>query len=121
MNKNEQQFAVERIRAQYIEKQATELDDLRELDARVRRPVNLFSYIFGSVCAIIMGAGMSLVMTDIGVTLGIESTMVPGIITGVFGMLLALINYPLHKRLMNSRKNKYAEEIFALSDKIMNR
>lgn len=121
MNKNDQQFAVEKIRTQYIEKEATELDELRRLDAKVRRPVNIFSYVFGSISAIIMGAGMSLVMTELGTTLGMESTMIPGIILGVIGMILALINYPMHKKLMSSRKNRYSKEIFALSDKIMNK
>jgi len=121
MNKNDQQFAVEKIRTQYIEKEVTELDELRRLDAKVRRPVNIFSYVFGSISAIIMGAGMSLVMTELGTTLGMESAMIPGIILGVIGMILALINYPMHKKLMSSRKNRYSKEIFALSDKIMNK
>ena len=62
MNKNDQIFIAQRIRAHYIEKQATELDALRALDAEARRPANLFAYIFGSIGAIVCGAGMSLVM-----------------------------------------------------------
>ena len=65
MNKNDQQFMAQKIRAQYMEKQYTELDSLRELDAKVKRPANVFAYIFGSISAIIMGSGMSLIMTEI--------------------------------------------------------
>ncbi len=121
MNRNEQQTAA-RIRTQYLEKQSTDLDALRELDAKVKRPANIFSYIFGSISAIIMGAGMSLIMTDIAdiVGLGIDP-MLPGIVIGVVGMTMALINYPIHKGIMNARKKKYAPEIVALSDKIMNK
>lgn len=121
MNRNDQQTA-EKIRTQYLEKQTTDLDTLRELDAKVRRPVNVFSYIFGSISAIIMGAGMSLVMTDIAdkISLGIDP-MIPGIVIGIVGMILALVNYPIYKKLMNARKKKYANEIFTLSDKIMNK
>ena len=120
MNRNDQQFMAQKIRAQYMGKTTTELDELRILDAKVKRPANVFAYTFGSIAAIIMGAGMSLVMTDIGAILGIASTMVPGIAIGVVGMALALINYPIYKGILNSRKKKYGAEILALSEKIMN-
>ena len=121
MNKNDQQFMAQKIRAQYMEKQASELDALRELDAKVKRPANVFAYIFGSISAIVMGAGMSLVMTDIGSTIGMDSAMIPGIVIGVVGMIMALLTYPIYKGILNSRKKKYGAEILKLSDKIMNK
>ena len=121
MNKNDQQFMAQKIRTQYMEKESTELDALRELDAKVKRPANVFAYVFGSISAIIMGAGMSLVMTDIGATIGMESTMVPGIVIGIVGMIMALVNYPMYKGILSSRKKKYGAEILKLSDKIMNK
>ena len=121
MNREDQQFMAEKIRTQYIEKQPSELDALRELDAKVKRPANVFAYVFGSIAAVIMGAGMSLVMTDIGSTVGIESTMVIGTLIGVVGMILALINYPIYKGILGGRKKKYAPEILRLSEKIMNK
>ena len=120
MNKNDQEFLVQKIRTQYTEKEHTQLDALKALDAKVKRPANVFAYIFGSISAIIMGSGMSLVMTDIGATLDIENTMVPGIIIGIVGMLLAIINYPIHKKMLASRRAKYADQIMKLSDEIMN-
>ena len=107
MNKNDQQFIAQKIRTQYMEKQSTELDALRELDAKVKRPANVFAYVFGSVSAVVMGAGMSLVMTDIGAILGIANAMVPGIVIGVVGMAMALINYPIYKSVLEGRKKKY--------------
>ena len=121
MNKNDQQFMAQKIRTQYMEKTPSELDALRELDARVKRPANVFAYVFGSISAIIMGAGMSLVMTDIGAILGMSATMVPGIVIGVVGLAMALVNYPLYQKLLGSRKKKYADEILKLSDKIINK
>ena len=121
MNRNDQQFMAQKIRAQYVEKESTELDALRELDAKVKRPANIFAYLFGSIAAIIMGAGMSLVMTDIGASIGVENTMVSGIVIGVVGMILALINYPIYKGILGSRKKKYGGEILKLSEKIMNK
>lgn len=119
MNKNDQEFLVQKIRTQYAEKEHTELDDLKKLDAKVKRPANVFAYIFGCVGAIVMGSGMSLVMTDIGSAIGLENAMAPGIVIGIIGMLMAIVNYPIYKGILTSRRNKYAAQIMELSDKIM--
>ena len=119
MNRNDQEFIIRKIRTQYTEKTHTQLDALKALDKKVKRPANIFAYIFGGLSAIIMGSGMSLVMTDIGTTLGMGDAMIPGIAVGVVGMLMAIVNYPIYKRILASRRKKYAAEIIALSDKIM--
>ncbi|MGN1134987.1 MAG: dihydropteridine reductase [Oscillospiraceae bacterium] len=123
MNRDDKDFIVQKIRTQYMEKDSSqkELDYLRELDAEVKRPANVFGYVFGTVSAIIMGAGMSLVMTDIGTQLGISDPMVPGVIIGIAGLLMAIINYPIFKTILSSRKNKYSGKILELSEKIMNK
>ncbi|MBR3964219.1 MAG: hypothetical protein IKJ80_02305 [Clostridia bacterium] len=121
MNKNDQEFLVQKIRTQYTEKEHSSLDELKELDLKVKRPANVFAYIFGSIGAIIMGTGMSLVMTDIGATVGISDPMIPGIVIGVVGMLMAIINYPIYKGILGSRRKKYADKIIELSDKIINK
>lgn len=121
MSNNDQEFLVQKIRTQYTEKQHTELDELKELDAKVKRPANAFAYTYGSVSAVIMGAGMSLVMTDIGAVIGIASAMVPGIAIGVVGLGMALTTYPIYKGMLAARRKKYAPEIMKLSDKIMNK
>ena len=115
----DQEFLVQKIRTQYTEKQHTELDELKALDAKVKRPANVFAYTFGSVSAIIMGAGMSLVMTDIGKVVGISSAMVPGVVVGVVGMGMTLSTYPIYKKILNKRKAKFAPQIMALSEKLM--
>lgn len=120
INKNEQEFLVQKIRTQYTEKEYTELDELKKLDKKVKSPANITAYILGSVSALVMGGGMSLVMTDIGASIGIENAMVSGIVIGVAGMLMAILNYPIYKKVLASRKKKYAEQIIQLSDRIMN-
>lgn len=121
MNHNDQEFIVQKIRTQYTEKQHTELEALKKLDARVKRPANVFAYTFGTIGAVVMGAGMSLVMTDIGSYIGMEETMIPGIAVGIAGMAMALVNYPIHKGILNARKKKYAGQILELSEKLMNK
>ncbi len=119
MNRNDKSFMVEKIRTKYVEKQEGSLDELRKLDKKVKRPAEVFAYIFGSIGAIVMGAGMSLVMTDIAATLGLGDMMIPGIVIGVIGMVLAIINYPIYKGILSSRKKKYAERVLELSNKIL--
>ena len=121
MNKNDQQFMAQKIRTQYMEKTPSELDALRALDAKVKRPANVFAYIFGSLAAIIMGAGMSLVMTDIGAIIGMSNAMIPGIVIGVVGLGMAILTYPMYKGILASRKKKYGAEILKLSDRIINK
>ena len=112
-------FAVEKIRSQYMETKHTDLDALKALDAKVKRPANTFAYTYGTVGTIVMGAGMSLVMTEVGAVIGI-TCMVPGIAIGVLGMGLVLSTYPIYKRILNSRRKRYAPQILELSNQIMN-
>ena len=114
----DQKFAVEKIRSQYTQQENTDLDALKALDARVKKPANVFGYVYGSIGAIVMGSGMSLVMTDIGTILGMTETLIPGIAVGVVGMVMALTTYPIYKKILNSRKKKYAAKIMELSDRI---
>lgn len=119
MNRNDKSFMVEKIRTKYVEKKDSSLDELRKLDKKVKAPAEVFAYIFGSISALIMGAGMSLVMTDVANMLGLGDMTVPGIAVGVVGMVLAIVNYPIYKGILNSRKKKYSEQVIALSNKIL--
>lgn len=120
MNKNDQEFLVQKIRTQYTEKEHTNIDELKALDKKASRPANIFAYVFGSLGAIVMGSGMSLVMTEIGTTVGINNPMSMGIIIGIVGMVMVIVNYPIYKGLINARRKKFAAKIISLSDKILN-
>lgn len=115
----DKEFVVEKIRSQYTENENTDLDALKALDARVKKPANVFGCVYGSIGAIVMGAGMSLVMTDIGAVLGMTETLIPGIAVGVAGMVMALTTYPIYKKILSSRKKKYAAQIMELSERVM--
>ena len=62
---------------------------------------------------------MSLIMTDIGQLLGMTDTMVPGIAMGVVGLAMSCTTYPIYKKILNSRKKQYANQVMELSDRIM--
>lgn len=118
MNRNDQEYLVQKIRTQYTEKEHTELEELKALDRKVKTPANIFAYIFGAISALVMGTGMSLVMTDIGATLGLNEPMLPGIVIGIVGILMAIVNLPLYKGILGARRKKNADKIISLSDKI---
>jgi len=115
----DKEFVVEKIRSQYTEQEHTELDALKALDAKVKKPASVFGFTYGSVGAIVMGAGMSLVMTDIGTMLGMRETMIPGIVVGIVGLAMALTTYPIYKKILTFRKKKYAPQIMELSERAM--
>ena len=115
----DKEFVVEKIRSQYTQQEHTELDALKALDAKVKKPANVFGYTYGSISAIIMGAGMSLVMTDIGKMIGLTSALTPGIAVGIVGLAMSCTTYPIYKKILNSRKKKYAHQIMELSDRVM--
>ena len=125
MNKNDKEFLVEKIRTQYAPKTTGDLEELRALDTKAKRPATVFAYIFGTISAIVMGMGMSLVMTEIGTTVkeyvNIGNPMVTGIIIGVIGMILAIVNYPIYTALLKAGKKKYHARIIELSEKILNK
>ena len=118
MNSHDQNFIAEKIRTQYIKEESSKLDALVELDKKVKRPAEILAYVTGTLGALVMGSGMSLVMTEIGTALGIAATTVPGIVTGVIGLALVVLNYPLYKRVLAARRKKHTNEILQLSQEI---
>ena len=121
MNRNDQQFMAQKSRTQYMEKTPSELDALRELDTRVKRPANVFAYTFGSISAIIMGAGMSLCVSDFAKILGSykDIAMLIGIFIGLMGGALAALAYAMYNIIVKRERKKVAPEIIRLTDELM--
>lgn len=120
MNRHDEEFTIQKIRMQYTEKGPAALDKLKALDAKAKRPATVFAYVFGSLGAIVLGSGMSLVMTDIADKLNfIDKPMPVGIAIGVIGLIITSINYPIYRAILNSRKRKYSERILKLSEELM--
>ena len=120
MHDNEKNFIVSKIKTQYTEKEYTELDALRKLDSKAKKPALIFAYVFGSFSAIILGAGMSLTTTEIGKTIGINNSFTLGVVIGIIGLALSISNYPIYKYILNLRKKQFADDVIALSNKILN-
>lgn len=111
------ELVAQKIRKQYMEKDPVEkdMDKLRKLDAEVKRSANLFAYAFGTAGSLVMGTGMCLAMEVIG-----KKKQIPGVMLGAAGILMMCGNYSIYQKILASRKEKYADEILALSEKILN-
>ena len=110
---NYEKLKVQHIREQYTEQKPTKLDELKKLDQQVKRPAEIFAYTFGTVGSLVLGTGMCLAMEVIG------NVMALGIVIGVVGIGMVSVNYFLYKKMLASRKNKYANEILKLSDDLL--
>lgn len=115
LNNVKEKEILERIRDEYQEKTVSKTQKIQELDAKVRRPAEIFAYSFGVVSALVFGTGMSLAMRVIGETLH----PIIGIAVGVVGMTMCGANYLIYKKWLKSRKAKYAEEIIGLCDEAL--
>ncbi len=120
MNNKDTEYIVRAIRTKYTGRRYTALDELIALDKKAKRPADILAYVLGGIGALVMGAGMSMVMTDIGASIGVDSPLVPGIIIGIAGMALAIVNYPIYRAVLSSRRKKFAAEVNELSDKLLN-
>ena len=115
---NQHEYA-DKIRRQYTEKEITKMDELRELDNRVKRPAKIFAYIFGTLGALVLGVGMCLAMKVIGTTLAYGFTI--GIMVGVIGIVWVIANYFIYQAIMKSSRNKYSKKVITLTDELLNK
>lgn len=114
----QQQKEVEAIRSQYIPKEENKMEQLRRLHAIPARKAQAASLTVGILGALIMGTGMSLVMTELGAALG-NLAMVLGILLGLAGMILVALAYPVYNRVLKANREKIAPQILQLSDELL--
>lgn len=116
-----EQEEIKAIRKKYAVQEQTEdkMAQLRRLDAGVYSKATTASLVVGIIGALMMGSGMSLVMTDIGEMLGTVLAMVIGIGVGVIGIGLVCLAYPIYNRTLKKEREKIAPEIIRLTDELM--
>ncbi len=118
-----EQAELKQIRDKYTK--PTEVEDkmarLRRLDASVTKTAQAVALVFGVVGALILGFGMSLIMTDLSEILGTYQTIaLPlGIAIGIVGGALASLAYPIYNAIVKAKRKKLAPEIIRLADELM--
>ena len=111
---------VKRIREKYTKEQNEEnkLERLRALDERVTRISTTVSLILGIVGTLILGFGMSLIMTDLGDSLGVFA-IVLGLALGIVGIAAAALAYPAYIFITRREREKIAPEMIRLSNELL--
>lgn len=116
-----QQEEIKRIRDRYLPPKEDKMEQVRRMDAGAAQKAAAAGIVTGILGALLLGLGMSLVMTDIGETLrlGEKACMILGIVVGIIGMTLAAGAYPVYLRVGIKERKKIAPEILRLTEELM--
>jgi hypothetical protein len=132
-NKNENGFSysysareqeeIKRIRKKYAEDSArtdeSSIERLRRLDASVTKKGTTVSLIVGILGSILMGSGMSLVMTDLGALLPDLLALFIGIAVGVVGIVGVALAYPIYKAITKKERERIAPEVLRITEELL--
>lgn len=132
-NKNENGFSysysareqeeIKRIRKKYADDSArtdeSSIERLRRLDASVTKKGTTVSLIVGTLGSILMGSGMSLVMTDLGALLPGLLSLFIGIAVGVVGIVGVALAYPIYKAITKKERERIAPEVLRISEELL--
>lgn len=119
-----EQTEIKRIREKYSDngkKEESKMERLLRLDAGVTKKAQTVSLILGIVGVLILGFGMSIIMTDLGSMLGIADglVMLIGIAIGIVGCIPVALAYPIYELTLKRERKRIAPEILSLTDELM--
>lgn len=122
---NKQKKTIENILKNYQGEEVTKFDQLKELDKKVKKPANIFGYVYGTIGALILGMGMCAAMNTLPEvilnTIKNPLLMILGIIIGLVGIAMLTSTYFIYNKILKSRRNKYANEIISLTEELLNK
>ncbi len=117
-----EQEEIKKIRERYKEPpERDKMTLLRELDASVTKKGSVAAIVMGIIGVLVMGSGMSFVMTDISELFGMGEglSLICGIALGFAGIILAAAAYPTYNRITEKEKKRIAPQILALTEELM--
>ena len=94
------------------------MEQLRKLHAMPTQKAQAISLAIGIIGALILGTGMSLCMTELGVALG-RFAMVLGIMIGLIGLVMVAAAYPIYNNTLKKEREKIAPKILQLTDELL--
>ncbi|MCR5823855.1 MAG: dihydropteridine reductase [Lachnospiraceae bacterium] len=105
----------ESVAKDYMPRETNKVRQLKKLDDRAKLPAFVTALSLGVIGTLIFGAGMCFGLGVFGTGTVI---MVTGILLGLIGVAICVINYPLFKKILKKGKEKYAFEILELAKEI---
>lgn len=109
----EERAKIERIRRRYLPKSPLEekIEQLRRLDRKVRTPARLVGWAIGVAGLFVFGLGMALVLE--------WERYVWGVVVGAIGAACIAVAPVVHRAIYNRTRDKYADEIVALGEELL--
>jgi len=102
---------IERIRNKYAPKDQTTVEKLKTLDKTVHLRPTVWGLTLGTIGTLIFGTGLAFILE--------WQMLLWGCIISAVGVIPVALAYPVYKRLLDKNKNKYADEILALSEQLL--
>ena len=112
------------IRKKYTPTEPEDVDNitlLRNIDSEVTRKATVRALTTGVIGALLMGTGMSLLMTDLSSTMGLDSwiALLIGIVIGMVGLIIMCVTYPLYNHILERERARVSDEVIRLSDELL--
>lgn len=109
INQQDQKSA-ERIRRQYLQPEDNKLNQLKNLDNKVKTPGKIAAFTLSILGGLIMGAGMSLIM--------VWGNMTAGLLLGIPGLVALVLAYPVYELITQKSKKALGLKLFALAQSL---
>lgn len=113
-----QQQEIESIRSKYLPREEDKMERLRKLHHSTTQKAQAWAITLCVIGTLIFGTGMSLCLTDLAANLG-NMSMVLGILTGVAGLGMVALAYPLYNTVLKKERQRIAPEILRLTDELL--
>ena len=112
------------IRKKYTPTEPEDVDNitlLRNIDSEVTRKATVRALTTGVIGALLMGTGMSMLMTDISSKAGLDSgiSLLVGIVIGMVGLIIMCVTYPLYNHILERERARVADDVIRLSDELL--
>ena len=119
-----EQAEIKKIREKYspkIESETDKMERVRRLDNSVTAKAQAISLVFGVIGTLILGFGMSLIMSELSEIMGLSmgAALTLGIILGIIGGILASLAYPIFNFVLKRERKRVAPEIISLTEELM--
>lgn len=116
-----EQEELKKIRQKYQPAEEDKIAQVRKLDASVTQKATKNALIVGILGALVLGTGMSMIMSDLGDYIGLDGNfkLLVGICVGLVGMALTICAYPVYTRTIVKERGKIAPEILRLTEELM--
>ena len=109
-----QQEDVQAIRQKYLPKEEDKMVQLRKLDRNVTLYSTIPAVLLGIIGALLLGIGICCVTIA-----SWSAYFIPGIVTGIIGLLIMVLAYPLYIIVLKRKQAEAAPQILRLSEEIM--